>query len=151
MSERWKGIFGFEGRYEVSDLGRVRSVARTVSSPRHGSGGTRIIQSRILALGARGSLYPMLNLVDADGNRTSKMVHRLVAEAFIPNPNNYPEVNHLDADRANNKAQNLEWCTRAMNTAHAYKIGNLLVGKDHHFARLDRDDWGRCIAGPPDA
>lgn len=58
-----------------------------------------------------------------DGKQKHEYVHRLVAKAFIANPNNYPQVNHLDGNPRNNKAENLEWCTQAQNAAHAYKIG----------------------------
>lgn len=142
--ERWKSIAGFEGRFEVSTYGRVRSVSRAVPSPRHGDGATRVIKSRIIAAHSR-SGYPMIALTNDDGVRIGKQVHRLVAEAFIPNPCGHPEVNHLDTDRTNARATNLEWCTRSMNMSYAYRMGTRPVGSEHHFAKLARDEGGRCL------
>jgi len=69
----------------------------------------------------------------------ARSVHRLVAMAFIPNPNNYPEVNHIDADKLNNFASNLEWCTHAQNLKHASFMGCLVVGEDHASARFTNE------------
>lgn len=73
------------------------------------------------------------------GNRKGFFVHRLVAMAFIPNQNNYPQVNHIDCSKTNNYASNLEWCTNKMNSDHAYKNGrvcSLPKGEKHHSAIL---------------
>lgn len=141
--EQWRNIAGFEGRYEVSDEGRVRSVGRAVPSPRHGESAKRIVQSKILSANLRAG-YPTINLLMTSGERVSKQVHRLVAAAFIPNPLAYPEINHIDADRTNCRAANLEWCSRSQNVAHAYRIGSRPTGPRHHFANLERDAGGRC-------
>lgn len=67
--------------------------------------------------------YRKVNLYDKRGKCSKKYVHRLVAEAFIPNPENKPNVNHIDCNRQNNKASNLEWCTQSENIKHAVKCG----------------------------
>ena len=145
-TESWSLIGGFEGRYEVSDKGRVRSVERLVrKTERDGSEGVRRIKSRIIAAHTWGAKYPGVVLVSADGARRREMLHRLVATAFVPNPRGFSQVNHIDADTANAAATNLEWCDQSANVAHAYAIGNRPVGADHHFSTLPRDSSGRCL------
>ena len=103
MEEVWKPVKGYEGLYEVSSLGRVRSVKRNlVMHPQPRKHGYLGIQ-----LHGRGG--------NAKGFKTLS-VHRLVAEAFIPNPNNLPEVNHIDEDKTNNRAENLQWISHIDNT-----------------------------------
>ena len=105
--EIWCPIKGFEGLYEVSDKGRVKSI---------GYG-----KERILKTGIDGNGYLMVCLCK---NREKKMckVHRLVAKTFIPNPDNLPEVNHKDEDKENNSVQNLEWCDRKSNCNYGTRI-----------------------------
>lgn len=98
----WKEIKGYEGLYEVSENGEVRS------RPRKGSAGG-LMKSHKDAKG-----YLVLGLTK-QGRQTTKRIHRLVAEAFLPNPDNLPEVNHKDEDKTNNCVSNLEWCTTQYN------------------------------------
>lgn len=145
MSEEiWLPIKGYEGRYEASSHGRFRSVERLVRSMRHGKVGTRLVKSRIIKQQVWAPYFG-ISLLGEDGIRGRKNSHRIIAETFIPNPENLPVVNHIDADGYNNKVDNLEWCTIQHNCTHTYKIGNRPVGKAHHFARLDRDTSGRCL------
>lgn len=145
MSEAWSTIAGYEGRYEVSSLGRVRSVSRLVRKlERDGTWGERRIASRILALHTWGVPYPGVTLVDAEGVKARHMVHRIVARAFVPNPLDLPQVNHLDADTMNAAASNLEWSDQAGNVRHAYAMGRRPSGSGHHFASLPRDMNGHC-------
>ena len=112
MEEIWKDIKGYEGLYQVSTLGRVRSVSHEVidSIGRHS-----IKEGKALSLRKSTQTgYPTINLTK-NGKYTSFNVHRLVAEAFIPNPNNLPCVNHKDESRDNNVVDNLEWCTYGYN------------------------------------
>lgn len=104
MEEFWKEIRGYEGLYEVSNLGRVR---RTTSS-------NRLHTNGVLKPSRRGN-YLKVNL-SKDGKGRDFSIHRLVAETFIPNPNNYPQVNHKDEVKTNNIVENLEWCTALQNT-----------------------------------
>lgn len=98
MEEIWKDIEGYEGLYQVSNMGRVRSLRRNIilKSKRETNEYERVVLST---------------------NNIPKLysIHRLVAMAFIPNPNNYPIVNHKDEDRTNNRVDNLEWCTQKYN------------------------------------
>lgn len=146
MIERWMPIVGFEYRYEVSDLGRVRSVARTVMQ-RFPSGGIhgRRIGSKVLALHTWGAKYPGVALLSDDGTKSRFMVHRLVAKTFIPNPLGFDVVNHLDSDTFNCRAINLEWCDTSGNVTHSYRTGKRTMGSKHHFSFMPRDAAGRVV------
>lgn len=97
MEEIWKNVVGYEGLYQISSLGRVRRV------------GGKILKSTRFSKG-----YFHVNLC-CNGKYKSKQIHRLVAQAFIPNPNNLPIVNHKDENPSNNTVENLEWCTVSYN------------------------------------
>lgn len=111
MSEIWMPITGFEGIYEVSNLGRVKNAKGKIRKPFIAHGG-----------------YLMVDLVN-HYERTHARVNRLVAKAFIPNPADKPEVNHKDGDKANNAADNLEWSTKSENMLHAYRSKLQTKGK----------------------
>lgn len=108
--EMWKAIEGTNGRYEISNTGKVRSNNYL------GHGTTKELKPW-----ANGG-YKRVNMTIA-GKKTNRLVHRLVAEAFIPNPENKPEVNHQDGNKHNNRADNLEWSTRKENLDHADATG----------------------------
>jgi hypothetical protein len=123
--EEWKGIDGYETLYEVSSLGRVRSTCRP--GKRH----TPYILSPLKAGG--GGKYRKIS-INVGGKCKSRYIHRLVAFAFLPNPNGYLEVNHLDGVPSNNVVTNLEWCDKRHNHLHAYAIGlqKPITGEDVH-------------------
>lgn len=102
---------GYEGLYEVSNLGNVRSLDRYVN---HWQGGKCLKRGTLLAFGHNSGGYSLVKLCDNGKEKTAK-VHRLVAQAFIPNPDNLPWVNHIDENPANNTVSNLEWCTPQYN------------------------------------
>lgn len=131
--ENWKDIKGYEGFYQVSDLGRVKSLERDVYFPngiiiRH-------MEEKILVpnIDKQGYAYVSLCL---NGKRKSIKVHRLVAMAFLPNPENKPQVNHIDEVKTNNAVDNLEWCNaqyninygtrteRQVQNRRSFKLGN---------------------------
>ena len=113
MSEVWEPVSIVEG-YEVSSRGRVRRT-----KPMKGTRAGRILKPCVTNRG----YYRIRMYVDGAG--TSEYVHRLVASAFIPNPNRLPQVNHIDLDKANNCVENLEWCDNISNHAHGRKAGAL--------------------------
>lgn len=105
-TEIWKDIEGYDGRYQVSDLGRVRSQDWRVPSS---EGRTRVIKGRILKPQPDKYGYMRVNLY-ADTHMKAHQVHRLVASAFIPNPCHHEQVNHRNEQKTDNRADNLEWC-----------------------------------------
>ena len=119
MIEEWRDIEGFEGYYQVSNLGRVKSLSRiTKSKP----GYYRFTYKRILKSYVSTNGYKMVSL-RKESKTHYRTVHRLVTKAFIPNPENKGDVNHIDANRLNNKVENLEWATRSENIKHCIKLG----------------------------
>lgn len=118
-NEKWKPIKGFEGYYEVSSLGRIRSKDRIVKT-RHSQ---FMYKGRVLLARYNEHAKGTYVSLSVKSNIQRFFVHRLVAIAFIPNPENKPHVNHLDADRSNNKVSNLEWCTASENLKHCVKLG----------------------------
>lgn len=121
--EQWKPVVGYESFYQVSNLGRVKSFARIWLCGQNNKT-EKHNPERIMKLTNTNHGYLCIMLTDRNTKIGKQQVHRLVAEAFIPNPENKPHVNHIDHDRKNNKLDNLEWCTIAENNKHSryYKI-----------------------------
>lgn len=118
MNEIWKDIDWLEAMFQISNTGRLRSIDRIIE---YIDGRMYIYKSKeYFPSYNRGYCIQTLNL---NGKAIPVKFHRLVAEAFIPNPNNLPEVNHIDGDKTNNNVSNLEWCTSSENKKHAYKLG----------------------------
>lgn len=116
MEEVWKDIKGYEGLYQVSNLGRVKSL------PRIKYGRIKISRETILVpILIKASRYYQVNMY-LKGIRKKFSIHRLVAQAFIPNPSNHPFINHKDETRDNNNVNNLEWCTAKYNTNYGTAI-----------------------------
>ena len=141
MSEVWKAIPGYEGLYEVSDQGRVRSLDRMAV----GRWGEYKCYGRVLSQHYQKYYSVELNV---KGSRKRINVHRLVAMAFLPNPDNLPQVNHKDENSKNNRVENLEWCTSEYNRLYgthleriAQKrwvpvIGTDKDGNEHRFSSM---------------
>lgn len=108
MNESWKPVRGYEGLYMVSDAGRVIGLKK-LHHPAH------IMSQEITENG-----YLRVGLF-RNGRQSKRSVHRIVAEAFIPNPDGKPQVNHINGARTDNRACNLEWCTPSENIAHSYR------------------------------
>lgn len=119
--EIWKDVGGYEDYYQVSNIGRVRSVDRVIDSgqcwlcKRNG----KILKTTLTGVYRN---YPSIQL-QKDGEKKNHKIHRLVAAAFIPNPENKPEVNHINGNTKDNRVGNLEWCTPKENVNHAFENG----------------------------
>jgi len=137
--EIWKPIKGFELFYQVSSLGRVSNYRK-------------VMQAQTMPRG-----YKTIGLT-ITGKHFTRLIHRLVAENFIDNPESKPEVNHKDGDKSNNSVANLEWCTSSENKQHAYSTGltvynvptrGLKIGKNskYHNVTYDkaRGKWQACV------
>lgn len=111
MEEIWKPILETDGIYEISNLGNIRSIDRYAKVC---GGGQRLVKGKIKKPVKCTNNYLELQ-ASVHGKRKLFLVHRLVAQYFIPNPNNYPEVNHKDENPQNNSVDNLEWCTPKYN------------------------------------
>jgi hypothetical protein len=111
--EEWRAVKGLEGLYEVSSQGRVRSLDRQTRRHR--------IRGRVLKPTSHPKGY-LVVIMSVDGVWHRDLIHRLVARAFLP-ASDLPEVNHKDFDKTNNRVQNLEWCSRERNHAHATDAG----------------------------
>ena len=114
--EIWKDIDGYDDKYQVSNLGRVKSmyfINRHANIPRE----------KILKFGYNLQGYPFVVLCHSGKTSKPLSVHRLVAKAFIPNPNNYPVVNHINGIKTDNRVENLEWCTQQYNIKQSFKNG----------------------------
>ena len=123
MTEIWKPILGFEGRYEISDAGRVRSLSFLQRYLlRNGREAFRRTRERIVAQQKINSGYLIVHL-HLDGSRYAKLVHRLVAVNFVDGFDVGRDVNHKDGDKMNNTAENLEWLSRRDNHLHAVALG----------------------------
>ena len=152
INEIWKDVVGFEGRYMVSDLGNVKSIVTN-----HGKPTDKQVIKRVRS---KTCDYHYVQFWRKD-KPTHKAVHRLVAEAFIPNPENKPTVNHLDGNKHNNAVDNLEWATHSENHKHAFATGlrsvedcrNRMIGKvfgkasNYRYVYFDksRDRWKTSI------
>lgn len=150
--EEWRAVVDYEGLYEVSNLGRVRRLDRVYVNPQ----GTAVPRpARFVSVCRASRGYRGVSL-RKDGIQHYRPLHRLIAQAFIPNPDNKPFVNHLDSNPANNSITNLEWVTAKENTHHCIKAGRmrqargedyknrtkLSAAKIHEMDRMKREGAG---------
>lgn len=130
MEEIWKDIEGYEGLYQVSNLGRVKRIMFINNR-------TSKTINKILSNGKLDKNQYIQLKLSKDNNKKDIYLHRLVAQAFIPNPNHYSDINHIDGNKCNNRVDNLEWCTHKVNIQHAHKKGLVKVkyGKNNHASK----------------
>lgn len=137
MNEIWKDISTYEGIYQVSSMGHVKSLDR-LAKDRWGGG--RLIYGKMITIQCDMHGYRYVHLYKNSKGRNCK-VHLLVAKAFIENINNLPFINHIDGDKSNNCINNLEWCTQSENEKHAHQIGlKNHKGENHPRNRFTNDD-----------
>lgn len=138
MNEEWRDIQGYEGLYQVSNLGRVKSLSQEICITE--KSGRTYKYTKAECIRTPGICKGYCNIpLTLNGKRTTHYVHRLVATAFIPNPQNLPEINHKDRNPLNNDVKNLEWCTRYYNTHYdnAIERQHATISKGVRQKRLD--------------
>jgi hypothetical protein len=129
MTEIWKDIKGYENLYKVSNLGNIISLkTNKILKPNKGSNG-----------------YLLVHLYNNGIRSKHLLIHRLVAEAFLPNPNNYPQVNHKDYDRTNNRVENLEWCSPIQNLEYSNVIYKASLRKERKIKCLETNEVFKSI------
>ncbi|MCX6204879.1 MAG: NUMOD4 motif-containing HNH endonuclease [Bacteroidetes bacterium] len=120
INEKWLPVKGYEGFYEISDTGKVNGMDRMVVSKK----GLTRKKGKLIKIRVNNDGYIEVRL-SKDSRTTTTFIHILIAKAFIPNPLNKLEVNHINGIKADNRIENLEWCTHSENMKHAYKMGLL--------------------------
>lgn len=129
MREIWKDVIGFEGKYQISNFGRIKSLNYNNTH-----------KEKIMKLSLDKYGYTKLSI--AKNNKDySKTIHRLVAQAFIPNPENKSQINHKNGVKTDNRVENLEWCTVSENHKHAFKnkLRENRKGEDCNFTKLTKE------------
>jgi hypothetical protein len=132
QNEIWKDIAGYEGYYQISNRGNVKSLDRFVINSK---GFKRFYKGKVLSKILTNSGYFCVNLTIGK-KRNQFFIHRLLGIYFIPNPKNLPEIDHLDAVKTNNDLHNLEWVTSEENTERAKNKGLMPKGVDNHKSKL---------------
>lgn len=160
--ETWKDITGYEGLYQVSNYGRIKSLKRK----KWNGNGYHIIEGKILKPTINNAGYYVVNL-SKNGKKELVLVHRIVASEFLENENNLPVINHKDGNKLNNHVDNLEWTTYQHNNIHAITAGlnkvkkpvkaiHIETGKEYIFEsareawrvlRINYKDISNCIKG----
>ena len=130
--EIWKDIEGYEGLYQVSNLGNVKSLNRLI---KHNRSGFLKLKSKIIKPCTTKTGYVVFHLYK-NSKQTHKTAHRLVAECFLENIFSKEDINHIDGNKLNNNILNLEWNTRSENLKHAYNTGLKERGEKHYNSKL---------------
>ena len=147
MIEEWRDIPNFEGLYLISNFGNVKSVERF----KRNNTGTQFVNERLRVLNPDKDGYLKVCL-SKDGKHYVKSIHRLVAEAFIPNPDNLPVINHKNEDKQDNRVENLEWCTVQYNTMYGTGRIRTSMKQGKSVEQLDLDGnvidefYSMCVA-----
>lgn len=142
--EEWRDIEGYEGLYKISSLGKIKSLERKIACKNCTE---RIIKEKIIkqSHGIKNKTYLRASL-SKNGSKKTYLVHRLVADAFILNPESKLEINHKDCNKLNNNINNLEWCTHKENVNHAWESG--LMEKTRTLGLKNLNDFSQKIRKP---
>lgn len=135
INEIWKDIIDYEGLYQVSNLGRIKSLSRIITDK---NDYPKTIKEHYMVGSDNGHGY-LTVMLSKNGRRVRKYIHRLVAQAFIPNPQNLPEVNHKDEDRKNNSLNNLEWVDYLTNRIYGTRLERLSTSNTTHSPIIQYD------------
>lgn len=136
-NEIWIDINGYEGSYQISNMGRVKSLDRYITNGKYEN---RLIKGKVKAIGKNNRDYCIIVLYKNDVGKTN-LIHRLVALHFIPNPDNKPDVNHKFGNKDDNRFFMLEWNTKVENTNHAIRNGLIMQnGEDSVLSKLTEYD-----------
>lgn len=127
--EIWKDIKGYEGLYQVSNQGRVKSLERY----KIGRFGIKYRVNEKIIIPHQDKYGYIRVGIYKDGVERTIRIHKLVAEVFIPNPNNYTEINHIDEDKTNNRVENLEWCSRSYNVRYGSRLDKVSKALQGHY------------------
>lgn len=139
--EIWRPVVGYEGLYEVSNLGRIRSLDKIgINVHRNGY---KLIKGKVLKCTKCVNGYMKVNLYKKKQKKTH-LIHRLVADAFIPNPNNYPVINHINEIKTDNRACNLEYCTMQYNNEYSGTTEKMINARKKAVIQLTLN--GRFVA-----
>lgn len=132
----WKDVVGYEGLYEISSLGDIKSLKRYCKSKT----GFRVVPEKILKPKIDKYGYLVLH-ISKNNVRWNITIHRLVAIAFLPNINNYPQINHKDGNKLNNVVENLEWCSASYNVQHSFdnKLNIPIKGSKRAFSKMTEE------------
>ncbi len=134
--EIWKDVVGYEGLYQASNLGNIRSLTRFTKDKRYDV--KKTLKGKLLKLTKREDGYLIITFRK---NKTAKKfrVHRLICETFIENIENKPCVNHINGNKTDNSIKNLEWCTYKENMIHAFETGLSPSGEKHYISKLNNE------------
>lgn len=127
IKPKWKDIVGYENEYQINQFGEIRTLKDSPKLKKYD-----VLKPQISK--RNGYVYQMLY---KNGKEKLLRVHRLVAMAFLPNPNNLPQVNHKDGNKQNNSVYNLEWCEQSDNMKHAYKNGLQIPSENQRKAIIN--------------
>lgn len=127
IQPKWKDIVGYENEYQINQFGEIRTLKDSPKLKKYD-----VLKPQISK--RNGYIYQMLY---KNGKEKLLRVHRLVAMAFLPNPNNLPQVNHKDGNKQNNSVDNLEWCAQSDNMKHAYKNGLQIPSENQRKAIIN--------------
>lgn len=134
MEEIWKDVVGYEGLYQVSSYGRIKSLDRTVTN----GNVSYCKKGRLLSFSNNGTGYLFVNL-SKNGNKKREYVHRIVAKMFIENPNNLSQINHIDENKSNNAVWNLEWCNSLYNNRYGSRLERLSKKRGKAISQYNLD------------